>query len=513
LTLTYGLRWEYYGVPFEVHNNLSNLYVDPSGPAPFTFTTVGRGAGRPLYDNEYRNFEPRVGLAWDPFKSGKTSIRAGYGIYHDRVFGNLYENARGNPPFTETFVAYPIIPFFSNQPPGTVTGLPAPTPVPPSATVGSPDFFFTFPIQPDLFDSHFHTPLSQNWNFGIQRQLTNSLNLEVDYVGVKGERLFRVVDGNPTQPGLVSQLETYCKDPNNATGCVDSANASTLRGGLLWYGAEYGLLPFDATNNNAFAAAPGTFTNKSIAASIYHGLQVNLTQRFSHGVQIQTAYTWAHSIDNGPDPLAPAAGNGTLPRNSFNLRPERGNSDFDVRQRAVINFIYEPSIGRGRGRLNSGVAGRVLEGWRISGVTAFQSGLPYDIFGNHDSQHTGRNDRATIIGPKTIPSGKGATQTGPALSSFQQTPYDFASNLTRNQFFGPGVNNWNVVLEKDTPIRERLKLELRFEFYNLFNRPQFGQPDNLIQDTQSFGQSSTQIGQPDFTTGARQIQFGAKLVF
>ncbi|PYV28274.1 MAG: hypothetical protein DMG27_01615, partial [Acidobacteria bacterium] len=87
-TITYGVRWEYYGVPFEVHNNFSNLYVDPSGPAPFTFTTVGPGAGRPLYKNEYRDFEPRVGLAWDPFKNGKTSIRAGYGIYHDRAYGN-----------------------------------------------------------------------------------------------------------------------------------------------------------------------------------------------------------------------------------------------------------------------------------------------------------------------------------------------------------------------------------------------------------------------------------------
>ena len=157
--------------------------------------------------------------------------------------------------------------------------------------------------------------------------------------------------------------------------------------------------------------------------------------------------------------------------------------------------------------------GRALEGWQISGVTVLQTGLPYDIFGNRDSQHTGLSDRATIIGPKTIPSGKGATQTGPALSSFEQTPYDFASNLTRNQFFGPGIDNWNVNLSKVTAIRERLKLELRFEFYDLFNRVQFGQPDNLIQDRLSFGQSFTQIGQADGTTGARQIQFGAKLIF
>ncbi|PYV28275.1 MAG: hypothetical protein DMG27_01620, partial [Acidobacteria bacterium] len=385
----------------------------------------------------------------------------------------------------------------------TVTGLAPPTGVTPSATVENGSA-----ITPDLFDANRYTPLSQNWNFGIERQLTNSLNLEVDYVGVKGERIFRVVDGNPPQPDLVSSLEAFCVPTNPAnTGFATSSGQcshSTLQTINLWFGKEFGRLPFDAVNNNAFLQA---VLNKSIAKSIYHGLQVNATQRLSHGVQIQGAYTYAHAIDDASDPLNPAAGNRTFPRNSFNLRPERGNSDFDVRQRAVINFIYQPNLGRGRGRLNSGAVGRVLEGWQVSGVTAFQGGLPYDIFGNRDSQHTGVSDRATIIG-----SGKGATHTGPALISFKLTPFDFASNLTRNQFFGPGVNNWNVVLQKDTPIRERLKLELRFEFYNLFNRPQFAQPDNLIQDA-TFGQSSASVRQPDQTTTARQIQFGAKLIF
>jgi hypothetical protein len=509
LTLTYGLRWEYYGVPFEVHNNLSNLYTDPSGFAPFTFTTVGPGGARPLYNNEHKNFEPRLGLAWDPFKNGKTSIRAGYGLFRDRVYGNLFGNARGNPPFTQPFSAVPLAP---------VTGLPTPTTVSTSATVTdlNPTNFTGGEVFPDLFDVNFHTPYSQNWNFGIQRQLTNSLNLEVNYVGVAGTRLFRVVDGNPPQPGLVAQLEAYCQNPTNSFGCVDTPTASTLHNALLWIGKEIGVLPFDATNNNAFEfpfSAPGAAFNKSIAKSIYHGLQVNVTKQLSHGVQMQGAYTYSHAIDDASDPLVAAAGNRNLPRNSFNLHPERGSSDFDVRHRAVINFIYQPNLGRGRGYLNHGAAGRLLEGWEITGITTFQSGLPFDLFGNRDSEHTGLSDRPDVIGATAIPAGAPRIQTGPPLSAFALVPYDQAPNLTRNLFYGPGINNWNVLLSKDNSITERVKLQLRFEFYNLFNRVQFGQPDNLIQHTSSFGMSSSQVGQPDGTTGARQIQFGAKLIF
>ncbi len=154
-----------------------------------------------------------------------------------------------------------------------------------------------------------------------------------------------------------------------------------------------------------------------------------------------------------------------------------------------------------------------MEGWQISGIATFQTGLPFDVFGSRDSQHTGVSERATLVGSKEIPSGTGRTQTGPALSAFEQTPFDFASNLTRNQFFGPGVNNWNFVLSKDQGITERVKLQLRFEFYNLFNRVWFQQPDNLISDVGTFGTSTATVAQPDITTSARQVQFGLKLIF
>jgi hypothetical protein len=505
LTLTYGLRWEYYGVPFEVNNSLSNLFVDASGFAPFTFTQVGPGTGHTLYDNSFKNFEPRIGIAWDPFKTGKTSVRAGYGIFHDRVFGNLVGNARGNPPFQQSFSALPFT---------QTTDLVTPTTVPSSPVVNNidPVTFTGGEIFADLFDPHFKTPYSQNWNLGIQRQLTNSLTVEINYVGVKGNRLFRVVDANPPQPNLVSQLLTYCGDPSNAFGCA----TNTLTFATLWLGAEIGALPFNAVNNNAFEfpfGTPGSALNKSIGNSTYHGLQLNIQQRLSHGFQIQGAYTYSHSITDVNDPLVPAAGNRSFPRNSFNLRAERGNSDFDIRQRGVINFIYEPNMGRGRGHWNEGFVGRVLEGWSLSGITALQSGHPFDLFGNRDSNHTGLSARLTIIGNPSQPAGTDKTFTGPLRSAFKKTPYDQQANVGKNAFYGPNSVNFDAALIKDTGITERVKLQLRFEFFNLFNHTQFGQPDNAFVDVNTFGQSSSTITRPDGTTSARQIQIAGKIVF
>jgi hypothetical protein len=503
-TLTYGLRWEYYGVPFEVNNNLSNLFVDPSGQAPFTFTQVGPGTGKNLYSNDFKNFEPRIGLAWDPFNNGKTSVRAGYGIFHDRVFGNLVGNARGNPPFQQSFSASPF---------SQTTDLATPTTVPTSPVVTNidPNTFTGGQIFPTLFDPNFKTPYSQNWNLGIQRQWTNTLSLEVNYVGVKGNRIFRVVDGNPPQPALIAQLEAFCV-PGNAFGC----STSTLSFANLWLGAEFGALPFDAVNNNAFESAfstPGAALNKSIGNSSYHGLQVNLQKRLANGFQIQGAYTFAKSISDVNDPLNAAAGNRSFPRNSFDLAAEKGPSDFDIRHRGVINYIWEPNVGKGRSHLNQGAVGRILEGWSLTGVTSLQTGHPFDIFGNRDSNHTGLSARVTVIGNTSQPSGTDKTFTGPLRSGFELTPFDQQPNLGKNRFYGPDDINFDAAVLKDTTLTERAKLQLRFEFFNLFNHAQFSQPGNAFAAPGTFGLSTSTITRPDGTTSARQIQVAAKFIF
>jgi hypothetical protein len=514
LTLSYGLRYQFNGVPYEVHNLLSTLFTSASGPAPFTFTIAGqKDQGLPpLYNNDWHDFEPRVGIAWDPFKQGKTSIRAGYGIFHDRVFGQLLGLTRGNPPFQQIFFQ----PFFT---PTSIGSAVSTLPLPPTLTA-TPIVNNGAGILPFLIDPHLKMPYSQNWSFGVQQQLPGQLLLEVNYVGSKGVRLLRVVDGNPPQPALVAQLESFCVPTNplnqgfhTPSGQCDQ---STLQFDNLWFGAETGVLPFDAVNNNAFLSAE-FFTNA--ASSAYHALQANITRRFSKGVAIQAAYTWAHAVDNSSDPLVPTAGNQEFPRNSFDLAAERGNSDFDVRQRLVINYSWDLPLGRGRTHLAEGFAGRILEGWQLAGITTFSGGLPYDIFTVTDTAHTGQRQR-----PDSNPNGipvpvsNRLTQTGPNLglpgaSFFPDALFGRGGDLGRNHFRGPVINNWDVVLQKATQISERLSLEFRTEAYNLFNRVQFGQPGNLTSDPGTFGQSTSEVRRADETSGARQIQFGLRLRF
>jgi hypothetical protein len=509
LTLNYGLRYQFNGVPYEVNNLLSTLFGDPSAQAQsFTFTVAGRNEHGlpPLYSNDWHDFEPRVGIAWDPSKDGKTSIRAGYGIFHDRLFGQLLGLARGNPPFQQVSFQQLF------GPPNFVSlsQLTAPPSLSTSSTVyqGAGDL-------PFIIDPHLRMPYSQSWNFGIQRDLPGSVIVELNYVGSKGTRLLRLVDGNPPQPALLTPLEAFCVPSNPAnqgfrtpTGQCDQ---STLQFNSLWFGLESGQLPADAVNNNAFLHAE-VFNNA--ASSTYHAFQANLTKRMSQGLTFQAAYTWAHAIDNSSDPLTPSTGNQGFPRNSLDLGAERGNADFDVRQRLVINYSWAIPLGHGHDHLAEGAAGTIFGGWEVAGITTFSGGLPYDIFSALDTAHTGQPQRAEYNPAGTLlPVSNPRTQTGPNLGLFSDPAWGSAGNLGRNHFYGPGVNSWDMVLQKTVRFSERANLQFRTESYNLFNRVQFSQPDNLISDTNSFGQSSSQVRRPDLTTGARQIQFGVKLSF
>lgn len=528
LTLNYGLRYQFNGVPHEVNNLLSTLFANPSGPPAascecFTFSMVGPGHGLPrLYSNDWHDFEPRVGLAWDPFKDGKTSVRVGYGTFHDRLFGQLLGLVRANAPFQQAYFQ----PFFGQPQPtcpapevqtqfGLCIGPAASTlTTPPTLTTsdqvtqGSGDL-------PFIIDPNLRMPYSQNWNIGVQRDLRGSILVEVNYVGSKGTRLLRLVDGNPPQPALVAQLDAFCMPGNPAnqgfatpTGQCDQ---STLQFDSLWFGAESGLLPFDAVNNNAFLSAE-IFNNA--ASSNYQALQANLTKRMSRGLMFQVAYTWAHAIDDSSDPLTPASGNQGFPRNSLDLAAERGNSDFDVRQRLVLNYAWALPVGRGHDHLAEGVAGRIFEGWEIAGITTFSGGLPFDILTSLDTAHTGQEQRPDYSSAGTpVPVNSPTTQTGPNLGLFSNPAWGSAGNLGRNHFFGPGFNNWDMLLQKTSRLTERVNLQLRAESYNLFNRVPFSQPGNLTFDPGTFGQSSSEVRQADLTTGARQIQFGMKLSF
>lgn len=271
-------------------------------------------------------------------------------------------------------------------------------------------------------------------------------------------------------------------------------------------------LPFDAVNNSA---AFHSNEVASIAQSNYNALQTTLNKQFSHGMSFQVNYTWAHAIDDASDAFLPQEGQTVFPANSNELKREKGNSSFDVRNRAVINYIAELPYGRGKNRLNSGFVGRALEGWSWSGIATLQSGFPFEIFApGIDSDGTGATQRASFAtNPTLVPVTSPITQTGPNLGLFTFPLFGGPGNVRRNTYYGPSYKNFDMVIAKNTKITERFTLEFRSEFYNVFNHPNFQQPDNFITDGALFGQSSAEVGRDDGTTGARQLQFGMKLHF
>ncbi|MGH9771846.1 MAG: carboxypeptidase regulatory-like domain-containing protein, partial [Candidatus Acidiferrales bacterium] len=497
LTLELGLRYEFDQPPFERDGNFSNLLNGlASATPPITFQTVGPGTGRSIYHDEFDEFEPRFGLAWDPFKDGKTSVRLGYGIFHDRVFGNLFENLRGDPPFVAGIQNYPNE-FFGYGAPAVTLGALTPPPTQPAPSPAVQDGSFLSGIT--LIDPYLKTPYTQSWNVGIQRQLANGTSLEVDYVGSGSHRLFRSVDGNPPLPWLVAAAHENGTLPPDVSG-------GTLRiAPLLGYP--------QVTGNLAFIEP---ILIKSIGNATYNGLQVTFNKQFSHGVQFQAAYTWSHAIDDAADPLVAPGANRNIARNSFNLHEERGSSDYDLRHRLILNYVFELPFGPGHAHLSHGFVSRVVGGWQLAGLSTFQSGRPFDIYSSRDSEYTGLTNRPDLVGDPAIPAGAPRNQVGPPISAFAVQPFGRPGNLGRNTFTGPRYFDTDLNLMKTTKLTERMNLQFRAEVYNVFNRIQFDQPGgagDTLASPGTFGQSLSTIVQPDGTTSARQIQLALKLIF
>jgi hypothetical protein len=519
LTLSYGLRYEWNGTPWVVNDQLTSATPAAlSGPPPIQFVRVTRGGSNPLYANDVKGFEPRFGVAWDPFKDGKTSVRLGFGVSRDRQFFNLTGDTRANPPFSLPYVntvytgAGPAIAAdqISNIP------IPATQPAPGSDL---PQFSFAFPA---TINPNFHVPYVYQWNVGIQRQLPGHFTFEINYVANSAHRLLRVVDGNAPSPALVAILRTFCSNPTNSYGCVDAPTASpsveTVQGSNLYIGADYpelyglpAILPFDAVQNNA---AYHSNEVSSVASSNSNALQTSLNRQFNRGMSLGVNYTWAHAIDDASDAFLPQQNQTVFPANSFYLGRERGNSSYDVRNRLVFNYVANLPVGRGTSHLSNGFIGKVLEGWSWSGVGIFQSGFPFEVFESGvDSDGTGATQRADYLVPPTVvPVTQPTTQTGPNVGRFTFPLFGGPGNVQRNTFYASSFKNFNMVMTKTTKVTERLNVEFRSEYFNIFNHPNFQSPTNFINDS-NFGQATAQVGNPDSTTGARQLQFGMKFNF
>jgi hypothetical protein len=527
LTLSLGLRYQFDGVPYEEGANLSNLLTNPASFAAgqsVVLSVVGPGTGKQLYQNDWSNIEPRVGFSWDPKGDGRTAIRAAFGIFHDRAFGNLFGNARGNPPFEQDYNSFPFQTVNSALPAGSFQGGTAgPLPVVVPNTTPSAVIADGSQLAPVLFDTRFRNPVSDSWNFGIQHELPGNMTIDLSYVGSKGTHIFRELNGNPQNPTLVNQLLGICNGSTpftNAFGVTTTCAATDVTKGNLFNGFDNGVLPFNAVANNALSSP---FYIRSVGNSNYNSLQLKVTHRMSHGLEVQGSYTYAHGIDDSGDPIVPGAGNRGFPRNSLNLAGERGNSDNDIRHVAVFNYIWEVPLGKGKSYLNSGVLSRVFEGFQFSGITTIQGGLPFDVYSTTDSERSGLSNRADLVGNPFAPGANPNASSGKVyftnVGAFAQPAYGGPGNIGRNHEYGPGLVDFNLSLAKKMAISERVGMELRFEGYNIFNHPEFtnpgADPSNLGNQLGSplFGVITSTRSNADGTTSARQLQVALKLTF
>ncbi|HEY9403548.1 MAG TPA: hypothetical protein VIQ24_12865, partial [Pyrinomonadaceae bacterium] len=247
--------------------------------------------------------------------------------------------------------------------------------------------------------------------------------------------------------------------------------------------------------------------------SNYHSLQVRLQQRLTDGLALLSSYTYSKSIDDASN-FFTSAGDPNFPQDSQNLRLERGRSNFDVRHRLSTSFSYELPFGRGRRFLGQGgLATTLLSGFQFNGIVTLQSGRPFTValLSDIDNSNTGRsslgfgaNDRPNVVGDPTA-AGNRTPERWFNTSAFAFPAFGTFGNAGRNILDGPGYQNVNASLLKNTRLSERVNLQLRLEAFNLFNRPNFDLPDNFL--------GSPTFGRILSARDPRHLQFGAKLLF
>jgi hypothetical protein len=513
LTLTLGVRYEYFGTPF---NTLKTpAFTDLFNVNPITRTGPFGQPNRVRAD--WNNWAPTIGIAYSPsFTSGwrgwlfgdrKSVIRTGYQIGYDSFFNNIASNAA---------VSSPNI--ISTSTPSTTANGPRGL-----ANLTSQFPTVAAPLNPlsaqTLIQQDLVNPYYQRWSLGIQREMPGKILLDVSYVGSKGTKLFINEDWNPLVPPSLRITPAGYTGPTQ--GRYDN-----LQGGRT------------VRTNGGW--------------STYHSGQLNVSRRFTNNFTFTGAYTYSKMLDNASEVFAAsgttAASVAALPVIFGGNRFEKGPSLFDRTQRAAFTYVFElPFMREQRGFL-----GRVVGGWQLSGVTVFESGVPFTIFNGLDSDGIGGNNERPNFNPNGQPGVRAIpvvnTTTGaitgytnpdannaaidPATARYIVNPaYNPAlpqsvqrfGNLGRNTERTPGTNNFNVNIVKRTNIRESVALEFRTEFYNIFNHPQYTQgsvsPFSPTGGTISSNAGTALAGRflnpntPASDGGGRVVRFQAKLIF
>jgi len=520
LTLNLGLRYDV-TYPLQDSRNLLANYVPTAG-----IVQVGKGISSP-YDTNYNNVSPRVGFAWDMFGTGKTVLRASGGIIYEqpsvRTFmfngGGLNLNpttsALGITPGNGTINSFLEIssdPTQINWGTGSGTIFPASS----GATCSLSNQCTVFGV-----NQHIKTPYVANWNLNIQQALTPTTLLQVAYVANHGIKLYSATDLNQVNPALDDGSETIGRPL--VTNCPVSQGGLGRGGPCFPY---IGYLDYLSNQSN----------------SNYNSLQVTLTKRYSHGLYLLAGYTYAHAIDTATSNIA------SLPPNSLNYAAERGNGDYDIRNRLTVSATYDLPSMKSKWQM--------LEGWQMTTIAMLEGGLPYTLGDfNDDISLTGEfNDRWNMVGSPSnihwsaknpIPyfpfldsngnpvPGNSACLPYASLSQLQTygcyvsgstiiTPpeYGQSGNMGRNIFRGPSFRNWDFSLSKIWRLNERVRMQFRGEVFNILNHTNF---DTLTMNTDLSVPNTvgTVVFTPDVAAanpvvgsgGSRHIQLGAKIIW
>lgn len=534
LTLYYGVRYSRFGQPNDRNGRLSNF--DPllfsRAAAPLVTGAGNRVAGTGNFCNGMfvnsqnfktavnctpgtspfgdeiaktpnHDFAPRVGLAWDPFGKGNTSVRAGYGIYHEQFLVGFAEQIIGvNPPYQENFTI-----------PNTRLDNPAGGSVnPPSAAAST--------IRG--MDTDWKTPYMQHWSIDVQRQLGSSMVLSVGYYGSKGTHLVGVTEINDLPPGLA--LNSMCAPGDNTTATVGVTLVKCQTPGYAFRNSG----TTAAQGNTNIVPGQNPFIDNAILDQLrpyrgyrsitmlqprynsnYHSLQMYMQKRFSGASQMSASYTWSKNLTDSQNDRSNA------PQNTFDFRSEYSRAALDRRHVFTMNYIYELPFFKSQ----NGFAGKVLGGWQANGIVTYNTGLPFTITtSSYDASGLGNNpaaiagNRPNILcdpnsnAPHTLQEWftKACFQTNPATTPFIPVA-NVPGTAGRGVVQGPSTARVDFTMSKNIRFGETTRLQLRGEAFNVFNHTNF----RTIGTNVTLGTYGTVTAVRD----PRTIQLGAKLIF
>jgi len=471
LTVNVGLRWEYATPAWERDNHWSNF--DPATNS-LVLATNGGISNRALVNPDYKDFGPRIGLAYSVMP--KTVIRAGYGISYD------FFNRMGSPselingPFaifgSISQPSNPLSPAFLTTQKAFTTG------------ISNPANFNQITSNNLYIPANTTWPMIQSWVFAIQHEINRNTVLEVAYNGNHSVRLPIIGDWNQAVPNLPGQtLNVQARVPDPSFGPI------------TWVDP--------AGNNN------------------YNGLSVRFEHRFGHGLYFLNSFTWSHAMGDSEQVLeALNTYQAANPQNIHDLHNEFSSTDFDVKLLNVTSLVYDLPFGKGRqfGSNLNPVLNAIAGGWELNAINTANTGLPVSLNYNPSSANdvTGLPQNADYRGVALLRpnvSGSAASQSTAQSLLTYFAGYTFTTppasapfgDLGRNAFRAPGLEQWDLGVNKNFFIREKIRLQFRSEFFNVLNHTNFGNPGN-VSTSGSFGTITT-------TYPPRQIQFGAKLMF